>query len=258
MKNLKLIGIFVFCFAMFSCGSNIDIANYTKYGTNIDSLTITALDPIIQKNDILSIDFSVAGTEDAQKLMELYNGRLKTASGNSLVSSGFLVSPSGAITVPIIGEVEVAGKTKQEIIGILQQKLLKYIRIVPVINIRILNFRVYVEGEVARPGPIEVQNEVISLQEALAIAGGTSTYAILSDVDIIRKENGLTRIVHVDLRRDEIYTTKKEFYYLKQGDYIQIKASKEKFVAANQSTARTVSYATGAITILLAMFQFLK
>jgi polysaccharide biosynthesis/export protein len=255
MKGFKLFVLLCITTMFFSCATNIDLANYTKYRTNIDSLTISALDPVIQKNDILSIDFSIAGTEDAQRLMELYSGKSRSSSGG-LSSNGFLVSPStGSITIPTIGEVQVAGKTKLEVVSILQKKLLQYIKLVPVVTIRILNFTVYIEGEVSSPGPISVQNEVITLQEAIAIARGTTPYAILSDVNIIRNDNGVRRITQLDLRGEEIYTTKKEFYYLKQGDYIQIKANKEKYVAANQSTARTISFATTGITLLFAMFQ---
>jgi polysaccharide export outer membrane protein len=117
---------------------------------------------------------------------------------------------------------------------------------------------VFLEGEVARPGAIEVLNEVLTLQQAIALAGGTTLFATLSDVEIIRNDNGKQRIVHLDLRNDEIYTTKKEFFYLKQNDYISIKANKEKIVSSNQSAARTISYASTALTILLAMFTIFR
>ncbi len=260
MNKIIAIVLFLSISAAFltSCGSPVKLADKTKYETDIDSLTISALDPIVQKNDILSINFTVSASEEGQRLMEIYNGTNRANSGTSnLASSGYLVSPKGTITLANIGEVEVAGKTKQQIIETLQQKMMKYIKVVPVVTMRIINFRVYVEGEVAQPGAIEVQNELVSLQEALAIAGGTTTYAVLSDVVITRRENGVTKIAHIDLRGDEIYKEKKEFYYLKQGDYIQIKADKEKYIASNNSISRNIAYATTGITLLVTILTLI-
>ncbi len=239
-----------------SCKTQLPITNFIKYQTQIDSLTIAALDPVIQKNDIISVNISAPGSENTQRLVQLYNGTAGMAGGqSSLATQGYLVSPmNGTITIPSLGEVEVAGKTKQEIVNIIYQKLKVRLEVGPVVTVRILNFRVYLEGEITRPGIIDVPNEVLTLPQALSIAGGTTLYATLSDIEILRTENGKQRIVHIDLRNDEIFTTKKEFYYLKQGDYIAIKPNKEKIASTNQSTARSISYATTAITILLAMF----
>jgi polysaccharide export outer membrane protein len=238
------------------CPKSINIGDYRKYQTEIDSLTIAALDPIIQKNDILSINFSVAGSENAQKLIQLYN--LPANNTMNQAAQGFLVSPKGTISIPSLGEIEAAGKTKQELTTLLYQKLKKYVDITPVVTIRIINFRVFLEGEVLRPGAIEVLNEVLTLQQAIAMAGGTTLFATLNDVEIVRNDNGKQKIVHLDLRNDEIYTSKKEYFYLKQNDYISIKANKEKIVSSNQSAARTISYASTALTILLAMFTIFR
>ena len=49
------------------CPGKINTREFNRYFTQIDSLTIVALDPVIQKNDILYISFSVPGTESAQE-----------------------------------------------------------------------------------------------------------------------------------------------------------------------------------------------
>ncbi len=238
------------------CPKPINIIDHTKYNTLIDALTLSALDPVIQKNDLLDIKVSVNGGQTAQEIVALYNNTGKNQS-NLISAQGFLVEPNGMVTIPAIGEIQAAGKTKKELKELLFQKY-KVSLIAPVITIRIINYTVYVEGEVQRPGPIEVNNEIITLQQALATAGGTTPYATLNDVLVIRSNYGSQKIAHIDLRKDEIYTTKSEFYYLKQGDQIIINPNKEKIATSNNSTSRTITYASTAITILLTMFTLLK
>ncbi len=235
-----------------SCGAGkqIVMTNYQKYQTNIDSLTIAALDPIIQKNDILSVNISVAGSKTAQDLASIYNG----PNSNNLNAQGYIVSPkNGCINIVSIGLIPVAGKSKQEAAELIVEKL-KGKLLDPIVTIRITNFRVIIEGEIGRPGPIEVTNEVITLQQAIGLAGGTTLYATLNDVQIIRNDYNGQKLAHIDLRKDEIYTTKKEYFYLKQGDLIMIGANREKIASTNQSTSRTIGYASTALSILLAMF----
>jgi polysaccharide biosynthesis/export protein len=251
MRKNIFIGLVVAMYMLVTgCGAfqkTVVIGNYIKYQTQIDSLTIAAFDPIIQKNDILYINFSVTGSEVAQKQILLYNLPTNPSSVSNPALQGFLVSPKGYIDIPSLGKIEVAGKTKQEVIDALYEKIKVYI-----------NFKVFLEGEVGKPGLIEVPNEVLTLQQAIAIAGGTTLFANLGDVEVMRTENGKTKIVHIDLRGDQIYSSHKDFYYLKQNDYISIKPNKEKIISSNQSTARTISYATTAITALLAVFTIFR
>jgi polysaccharide biosynthesis/export protein len=239
-------------------GRKIIESDYIKYDSVKDSLAILALDPVIQKNDILSIIVSVPGGEYEQNLGRLYNPSEGQVNQTNLAMTGYLVSPKGTLTIPAIGEVEAAGKTKQELIDNLYEKYKKFINKPVVISVRLLNFKVFIEGEVARPGFIDVPNELITLQQAIAIAGGTTLFAKLNDVVVFRYENGKRKVAHIDLRNDQLFTTYQEFFYLKQGDYISIKANKEKIISSNQSTTRTISYATTAVTILLTLFTLLR
>ncbi len=223
-----------------------------------DSLTILAFDPVIQKNDILYINVSVAGSEGAQKMAATYVQQNNITS-NNLAVSGFLVSPKGTISLPSVGEVEVVGKTKQQVTDLLVDKLRKYLNVTPFVTVRIINYRVYINGEVNKPGAIDVTNEVISLPQAIAIASGFTVYAAKEKVQIIRDMgNGEKKIVYIDLRYEDLLDKQKEYFYLKQNDQIFVQANKEKIISSNQSTVRTVSYATAGITLLLTFFNLFR
>lgn len=242
------------------CPRPIDEKNYRTINTESrDSLTILAFDPIIQKNDILYINIGVTGSESAQKLASLLNGiNMTAANTTNLATMGYLVDPSGRISIPSLGEIEVAGKRKQDVITELYNKVKKLFVVNPTINMRILNYRVFIEGEVSKPGALEVPNELITLPQAISMAGGFTIYAQKNDVQLIRDENGKKKIVHLDLRFGDLLDKHKEYYYLKQNDQIFVYANKEKIISSNQSTARTVSYATAALTVLLTIFTLFR
>jgi polysaccharide biosynthesis/export protein len=224
-----------------------------------DSLLIEALDPVVRKNDILYINVSAAGSENAQRLADLYNQKLPGAATSNLALTGYLVSPKGTITMPNVGEIKVAGLTKQQVHDQLFGVLKKFFEGIPIISIRIINYTVYVNGEVDRPSAINVPNEVITLPQAITLAGGFTVYAAKEKVQLIREgDDGKKKIVHLDLRKDDLLEKDKEYYYLKQNDIIFIEATKEKGLSANQSTTRTVGYATGAITILLTLLNIFR
>jgi protein involved in polysaccharide export with SLBB domain len=89
-------------------------------------------------------------------------------------STGFVVEPNGDISYPLVGQVYVGGKTVGQIRQILQVKLKKYIK-KPLVEVRVIGFRskrVFVMGEVNRPGIQAISNNPLSITEAINLAGG--------------------------------------------------------------------------------------
>jgi polysaccharide export outer membrane protein len=224
-----------------------------------DSLLIEAVDPVIKRNDILYIHVSAAGSENAQRLADLYNQKHPGAQSTNLSLVGYLVSPKGTITMPNVGEMKVAGLTKTQVHDLLFTEIKKYFEGIPIITVRIINFTVYVNGEVNNPGAINVANEIITLQQAITLAKGFTLYAAKERVQIFREDaNGRKRVAILDLRKDDLLEKDKEFFYLRQNDVIFVEPNKERLITANQSTTRTVTYATAALTILLTLLNTIK
>lgn len=105
------------------------------------------------------------------------------------LSSRLKVTADGAITMPLIGQVQAAGLTTDQ----LQEKLTKdfagYVND-PRVTVRIYNptSRVfYVIGEVSKPGMYPLMSGEV-LSQALAAAGGPTEYANLRKVKIMRRE----------------------------------------------------------------------
>lgn len=101
------------------------------------------------------------------------------------------VDASGRIAYPVIGELEVAGRTSAELAEIIRLKLAQYVRSPQVIvNLReSVSQVVTVDGEVKKPGLYPVTNQT-TLLRAVAAAEGASEFAKLEDVVVLRQVNG--------------------------------------------------------------------
>ncbi len=100
-----------------------------------------------------------------------------------------LVRPDGGISYPLIGEVQVAGKTVLEIRDEIAKRLEKFIP-EPAVSVAIFKVgsqRVYVIGKVNKPGDFPVGRHVDVLQ-ALSMAGGLTPFADANEIRIMRRE----------------------------------------------------------------------
>ena len=102
-----------------------------------------------------------------------------------------LVRPDGAISFPLAGEISTRGKSVSDIQAELTQRLARYITD-PVVTVSIrevLGNKIYVIGQVNDPGTFIVNPQVDVLQ-ALAMAGGTTPFAELDNIKILRRSRG--------------------------------------------------------------------
>jgi len=99
-----------------------------------------------------------------------------------------LVRPDGTFSVPLAGQMDATGKSVAELQQLLTQRLHKYIAD-PVVTVSIQEVRgnkVYVIGQVTKPGEFVV-NPRVDVMQALSMAGGTTPFAALNDIVILRR-----------------------------------------------------------------------
>jgi polysaccharide biosynthesis/export protein len=101
------------------------------------------------------------------------------------------VRPDGKISLPLINDVQAAGSTPQQLAGAVKEKLRKFLTDpqVTVIVTQINSQRIYVMGEVLRAGAFPLIPGMTVLQ-ALANAGGFSTFADVKKIHVLRMVNG--------------------------------------------------------------------
>jgi polysaccharide export outer membrane protein len=111
----------------------------------------------------------------------------------------YLVSPDGNIIFPLIGTINVAGKTTTQIKNLLATKLADYIS-EPSVTVKLMNNQgntIFVIGKVTRPGQYFSARKIDVLQ-ALSLAGGLTVYASESSISILRRNGTQTQVFPFD------------------------------------------------------------
>lgn len=214
----------------------------TKSATYFNGLSSTdilyqarSLEPVIQKNDILSIVVNSLNSEASQQF-NLYTISSSTGAVNSgtvTQTSGFLVDQDGNIEFPILGTLKAAGLTKKELkTEIISRITKKNLLFEPVVSIRYLNYKVTVLGEVARPTVINVPGEKISLLEAIGLAGDLTTYAKRDNVLLIHEEaEGKRTTQRINLNDTAILSSPN--FFLRSNDVVYVASNKSKVASAS-------------------------
>ena len=110
-----------------------------------------------------------------------------------------LITPDGAFAFPLVGQVDARGKTVTELQAILTERLVKYVSD-PVVTVSVREIRgnkVYVIGQVNKPGEFIV-NPRVDVMQALAMAAGTTAFASLSNIIILRRAANQQAALHFD------------------------------------------------------------
>ncbi|UPK72913.1 polysaccharide biosynthesis/export family protein [Chitinophaga filiformis] len=171
-----------------------------------------------------------------------------TAGGGPQVT-GYLVNEQGFIEYPVLGQVKAAGLTKEQLTTYLRdelnnRKLMKD----PVVSVRFLNYRVTVLGEVSRPGVFAINNERMSIMEALGIAGDITIYGKKDNVLLIREVDGQRTIKRLNLNSDDILSS--PYYYLQSNDVVYVEPTKAR-VANASGNRQTISIILSSISLFV-------
>lgn len=135
--------------------------------------------------------FKLSGTAVAGDMYLLQPGDILSISvwKEPDLSSDVLVRPDGSITMPLAGEIKAAGHTVEEVRTTLDQRLRKFIpdAAVTVIVKQTPGNQIYVIGRVNHPGPYSL-NRPVDVMQALSLAGGTTPFAAMNDIRVLRRE----------------------------------------------------------------------
>ncbi len=236
-------------FTVASCTSTKKIA----YFQGVDDKTIADqaryYQVRIMPNDNLHITVSSINPE-AVKIFNSLNTEISTnINSESLNIMGYIVDNDGNINFPVLGTIHLGGLTKAEAIDLLKDKISEYV-IDPTVNIRFINYKVTVLGEVARPGTYTIKDERITLPEALGLAGDMTIYGKRDNVLVYREVDGKQTFQRIDMTSPDVFTS--EYFYLHQNDvvYVQPNRAKSGSSAYNQNLSLGVSMVSLLVTLI--------
>lgn len=176
----------------------------------------SGLDPAVQ-----AINYKL-GPGDIISIIVWDHPELTTPAGTfrTAEQAGTVVAEDGTIYYPYVGVFKVAGKTTRQVRDMLASKLTKYIEKVQ-LDVRIASFRskrVYVVGEVARPGNQDITDIPMTILEAVNRAGGFTPEADFSRVLLTRQ--GTTYRVDIQAMYEEGATEQNAM--LEPGDIVNV------------------------------------
>lgn len=112
------------------------------------------------------------------------------------LSQEVLVRPDGGLSFPLVGDVNANGKSIAALREEFTERLKRYLP-TPVVTVAVKSIggnHVYVVGKVQRPGEFPFARP-LDVMQALSLAGGTTPFAALNDIVILRRENGQLRAI---------------------------------------------------------------
>lgn len=218
-----------------------------------------AVEPRIRPNDLLKITVSSLNPEsnllfNSGVLQPLGNGSSNVA---TQLNEGYLVDKNGEINFPVLGQVKLGSLTTGEAIEEMSFRLREYVKD-PIVNLRFLNFKVTVIGEVNKPSTFTVETEKISILEALGLAGDMTAYGKRENVLIIREKDGVRSAHRVNLNRKDFLNS--PFYHLEQNDVVYVEPDKIKAVQAstNQRALTILGITSSLIISIIFNLRYLK
>ena len=253
---MKHLGIFILgALLLASCATNKRAAYIQQVQTDIptaieqdyqirikplDRLTVT----INSKDPELAAPFNAASSYNSLNGLSSYSS---SSNGNLQILT---VDKEGKILLPIIGEIDCDGLTRNELAKKIENTIRENGMVHdPIVIIQFADVKFSVLGEVARPGQFSITKDRISLFDALAMAGDLTIYGQRENVALIREENGMRTVHYFDLKNPDILTS--PYFYLQQDDVVYVTPNKYKAQAGeiNQNRSFYISLVSVAVSV---------
>ncbi|MBW3519326.1 polysaccharide biosynthesis/export family protein [Flavobacterium sp. NKUCC04_CG] len=215
--------------ALSSCASKNKYLYYQDIEEVINSESQSKLfETKLAPDDLLMIIVSAEDPESAApfNLFSTMTADPKNPARNGQMTQQlYLVDSQGKIEFPIVGSLIVGGLTKSQAIALIKDEINKYLTN-PIVNLRIMNFKITVQGEVNRPGVHSIISERLTLPEAITLSGDLSTYGSRKNIMIIREQDGKRSFARVDITKADFINS--PYYFLRQNDIVYVEPNKTK------------------------------
>ena len=237
MSRYSLLLFSIILCGLSSCVSHEQLINFRTGKEKVPTLAqmpkqeiTNQFDLKLQANDVLAIII----TSPDVILASPYNLVPPQLNGQGITPTSpatFLIDRNGFIQVPSLGEFKAAGLTIREVRENILNKV-STLLVNPSVNIRLINFRISVLGEVNLPGTFPVENERITILEALSRSGDLTPYSNRQHIMVIREKNGIREQGEIDLKGTTFFTS--PYYYLQQNDIVYVEPTKAKIAQIQQ------------------------
>lgn len=250
LRTIQLLLITV-AMSIFSCTTNRQLT----YMNNIDPLDSLNYYPFdfpdyrLQKQDILYVKFTTLNEElnDALNGGSPINNQNMFQSERGIYINGFSITDSGAVNLPVIGNVYVLGMTIPEARNAIEKAASEFINEGTVI-VKLVNFKVTILGEVNVPGTYYIYKSHLNVFEALGMASDITDYGDRSKILIIRTTGSGSETYWLNLSSKDILTN--PGYFLMPNDVLIVNPLSAKFIELNSPT---ISFSLSTIVAIISL-----
>ena len=187
--------------AVSSCTTPKNIAYFQDLNQNPDTvITLQNKTITLKPADRLYIGVKSKDPQISQ-LFSLMNGN-NSSSMSSLSKDAFYytVDSHGNIDFPVLGTIAVGGLTREQVAEKIKSELLRQSLVKdPVVTVTLSNLHYSVMGEVSNPGQYDIDDEKVTILDAISKAGDLTIQGRRNDVMVLRQEDGHQKIYKVDL-----------------------------------------------------------
>ena len=226
-----------------SCATKQDVDYFQGMDASNNLVGLESYSPTFHIDDRLIIIVNALDPEAARPF-NLTNVATSDGNGVGVAATGretlqtYIVDPEGNVDFPVLGKIKLAGLNRQQANNHLEELLKDYIKD-PIVNIRTVNYKITVLGEVNSPGTYTTTNERITILEALSLAGDLTIYGQRENILVIQDYDGKKTYTRVNLKTADLFTS--PVYYLSQNDIVYVEPNK------TQAKQSSIGASTGVI-----------
>jgi len=247
-KHLTII-IAVGALFLSSCASKRETVYLNDLSDSVPRHTIPMskfVEPLIQKDDILSISIETLSPSTTSASMQSAGGSTTSATPLQNPTSGYLVDNNGEVQLPMIGKLKLTGLTTSQAKNMILEKAVIYLKD-PVVQVRFVNFKITVLGEVNKPATYTVPSEKVSVLDVLGMAGDLTIFGRRENVMLIRDNEGVKDVVRLNLASSDFI--KSPYFFLKQNDVLYVQPNDTKISTNNTANRQILTTVISLISV---------
>ncbi|WP_183563810.1 polysaccharide biosynthesis/export family protein [Mucilaginibacter sp. SP1R1] len=169
-----------------------------------------------------------------------------TTGGTTSSGQTFQVDEDGTVALPVIGHVNVTGLTRSQAAKHIEDLYRKSLLKDPIIELKIVNLKVTILGEIKVQGNFPLVKDRTTLVEMIGEAGGLTDKANETNIEIIRGDQANPQVTVINLRNIQSINDQRAF--LQNGDIIYIAQNKR---AVRNENLQNLSVITQPVLLLL-------
>lgn len=212
-------------FLLFSCVTQRNLEYMRDKNDTVTSYKEASYpDYQLKPNDALYIQIN--SLDDAASNVFAQSSAQQTLDPYGAYMSSYKVDKEGYIQLPVIGKIQVSGKTTSQVSDLIKDSVVNILSL-PTVTVRLVNQYISVLGEVRTPGHFVYSQDKFTIFNAIGLAGDINEYGNRREVILIRNENGMNNKIRIDLSRADIVSS--PYYFIQPNDLIYVSPLRKRF-----------------------------